>query len=231
VPDVKSVPNEGTKCQNTFNVHILTSNLLIQIGFDDRLKFSSSLQNIFRPGCIMTKIKLQRDLLKMKFSEGCVKMISLPNAGGSSMISEILSFEFLQAFCKAQLCKTEMEIRYYPHGSKITDYSVMIDDEIFGISVTRAFDFRGSENYTEKAAKHLLKKKLNGIYWSSKNVVQEHKWKKQILHTFCPDNHSARIVKRAYRAMKGEERGNSILLITVCGSSVIFTEKQKFSFN
>jgi len=220
-------PCEKVK-RDTYQVHILNDNLLIQTSFEDRQKFQSCLNNFFRPGLVTSRVKFQKDLLNMNFSKGCLKMMSIPNAGGSSLISEVISFEFLKNFCNAELCKTEMEIEYFPHGSKITDYSVMIDGEIYGVSVTRAFDFRGSMFYTEKAAHHLLTKKLNGIYWSSKNVVKEHKWKKQILHTFCPDRDSAEVVKKAYRGLKN--RGNSILLITVCGNPLVFKERANFRF-
>jgi hypothetical protein len=207
--------------KNTYQVHILSENLLIQTRFDDRSKFQACLDNFYRPGLIMTRTKFQRELLKMDFSDGCLKMMSIPNAGGSSLISEVLSFEFLKLFCKAELCKTEMEIGYYPQGSKITDYSVQINDEIYGVSVTRAFNFRGTQFFTVKAARHLLIKKLNGIYWSSKNVCKEHKWKKQILHCFVPDSASGEIVRAAYRQMKSEDRGNSILLVTISTNKLI----------
>jgi hypothetical protein len=97
---------------NTFNNHMLTENLLIQTKFEDKLRLESCLDNIYLPGLIVTRLKFQKELLKMKFSEGCLKMMSIPNAGGSSLISEVISFEMLQAFCKARLCKTEMEIFY-----------------------------------------------------------------------------------------------------------------------
>jgi len=216
---------------NTYNIHLLNENMLVQTGFKDKDKFTNSLENFFVPCCIITKCKLQKNLTKMNFSEGCLKMMNTPNAGGSSLISEVLSFEFLKLFSNATLCKTEMEITYFPRGSKITDYSVQIGDEIFGVSVTRAFHYQGSKFYTEKAATHLLQKKLNGIFWSSKNVISSDKWKKQILHTFVPDQTSAKIVQNAYRKLKSSERGNSILLITICNSSLIFQEKQGYSFN
>jgi len=230
---IKKIPCTFEKVhvtKNTFQVHILSENLLIQTRFDDRSKFNACLDNFYRPGLVMTRTKFQRELLKMDFSTGCLKMMSIPNAGGSSLISEVLSFEFLKSFCKAELCKTEMEIEYYPQGSKITDYSVQINDEIYGVSVTRAFNFRGTQFFTVKAARHLLIKKLNGIYWSSKNVCKEHKWKKQILHCFVPDSASGEIVREAYGQMKSEDRGNSILLVTISTNQMIFKEKSGFSF-
>ena len=47
-------------------------------------------------------------------------MLGLPNAGGSSLCSEALSFEMLARAFGARLEMTEMELRYTP-GSQITD--------------------------------------------------------------------------------------------------------------
>lgn len=214
--------------ENPFKVHLINENFLIQTGYEDRSKIEKSLINFHQPAIVISNFKLQKSLTKMNFSEGSQKMMSIPNAGGSSLISEVLSFEFLKLFCHAEFCKTEMEIQYFPQGSKITDYSVMINGEVYGVSVTRAFNFRG--NFTEQAAKHLLQKKLNGIYWSSKNVIKRDAWKKQILHCFCPDRQSAKVLENAYRKLKKYERGNSIVVITICNNDLIFKEKQGFSF-
>jgi hypothetical protein len=211
--------------------HHVNDNLLIQSkDFMDRNRFHESLENVYKPCYLETHLKFEMALSKMNFDEGSVRMMNVPNAGGSSNVSEIISFEFLKLYCQAKLEKTEMEITYYPFGSKITDYSVTIGGEVFGVSVTRAFDFRGSEFYTESAATHLLRKKLNGIYWSSKNVISRDSWKKQILHTFVPDERSAKIVKSAYKKLKSSEKGNSILLVTIIDSKAIFCEKQNFKF-
>lgn len=227
---IKSHYKKQFEQQGTFKVHLLNDNLLIQTGYEDRNKLEKSLNNFFQPGLLITNLKLQKSLQKMEFSEGSQKMMNIPNAGGSSLISEILSFEFLKLFCKAELNKTEMEIQYFPQGSKITDYSVSIGNETYGVSVTRAFNFRGSGHFTEQAAKHLLQKKLNGIYWSSKNVIKRDAWKKQILHCFCPDKESAKTLSNAYKKLKSYERGNSIVIITVCNHEMVFKEKQGFSF-
>eukprot|EP01080_Neovahlkampfia_damariscottae_P007955 gene7955-12422_t len=214
-----------------FKCHYVNENLLIQTKDGlERNKFFESLENIHKPCYLETHLKFEQSLSNMNFSEGSKRMMNVPNAGGSSNVSEIISFEFLKLYCQAELEKTEMEINYFPYGSKITDYSVKIGNEVFGVSVTRAFDFRGSEYYTESAATHLLQKKLNGIYWSSKNVVKSDEWKKQILHVFVPDDVSAKIVKRAYKKLKSREKGNSIILVTVIDSPSIFYEKSNFTF-
>ncbi len=49
-----------------------------------------------------------------------------PNAGGSSLVSETLSFEVLEKFFGAKLPMTEMEVFYFPMDSSINDYVVEI---------------------------------------------------------------------------------------------------------
>jgi hypothetical protein len=125
--------------------------------------------------------------------------------------------------------KTEMEIEYFPLGSKITDYSVIINDKKIGVSVTRAMSYYGDENYTVENAKFLLIKKLNGIFWSSSNVIKRDKWEKQILHVFCPSESIAKKVKVAYKQLKSYHKGNTIILITIANNSKdLFFEKKYY---
>jgi hypothetical protein len=122
-----------------------------------------------------------------------------------------------------------MEIEYYPFGSKITDYTITIDDKIIGISVTRAMNYRGDDYFTVENATILLKKKLEGVYWSSKNVLKQYKWKKQILHIFCQSKKVAKKVKIAYNQLKSEIKGNTIILITINNDENLFFEKKYMS--
>jgi hypothetical protein len=50
----------------------------------------------------------------MKLSEGSLKILRCPNAGGNSIYSEVLSFELMCQLFQATLQRTEMEIQYYP---------------------------------------------------------------------------------------------------------------------
>jgi hypothetical protein len=94
-----------------------------------------------------------------------------------------------------------MEIRYFPHGSKITDYSIKLDSKCVGVSVTRAMTF--GKHYTTFDAERLLQKKLFGVINSTKNgtprfifassvnwylVMREDGWIKQILHILTPNS-------------------------------------------
>ena len=117
-----------------------------------------------------------------------------------------------------------MEIEYYPFGSKITDYLVTINNKKIGVSVTRAFNPK--EEYTVENASILLKKKLDGIYWSTQNVIKRDKWKKQILHVFCQTPDIADIIKIAYRQLRSNVKGNTIVLVSIINCNDLFFEKK-----
>lgn len=69
---------------------------------------------------------------RMKFSADGYRILNTPNAGGSSIISETLSFEILKKYFNAKLLKTEMEVPYFPEGGSINDYVVILFDSIIG---------------------------------------------------------------------------------------------------
>eukprot|EP01115_Flamella_aegyptia_P008759 TRINITY_DN3653_c0_g1_i1.p1 TRINITY_DN3653_c0_g1~~TRINITY_DN3653_c0_g1_i1.p1 ORF type:complete len:151 (+),score=38.07 TRINITY_DN3653_c0_g1_i1:479-931(+) len=138
-------------------------------------------------------------------SEGAQKIYDTPNAGGKSVWSEAMSFEIIGLLFNAKLSKTEMELEYWPMGSKITDYSVDIQGQKFGVSVTRAMKFKGI--FTEEDATDLLKKKLYGITVSSKNVIGE-VWTKQILHVWTEKKYMCDVLMSAFEKMDTELKSN-----------------------
>lgn len=69
-------------------------------------------------------------------TEGGRRIRDLPNAGGNSVASEVMSYEVLRASYGAELLKTEMELEYFPMGGSITDYSVLLYDLHIGVSGT-----------------------------------------------------------------------------------------------
>ncbi|KAL3888196.1 hypothetical protein ACJMK2_000573 [Sinanodonta woodiana] len=151
----------------------------------------------------------------MNLSVGALNIMKVPNAGGSSIISEVLSFELLQRCFQAKLYKTEMEVSYYPEGGSITDYVCDMFNTKIGVSVTRAIKFHG--DYTHDDAEHLLTKKLKGIVQSSRNSLE--KWAKQILHVWAPDKHTANIVTQAYNKMHNDVKSNTVVIVTTTQAS------------
>eukprot|EP00339_Tiarina_fusa_P023920 CAMPEP_0117014392 /NCGR_PEP_ID=MMETSP0472-20121206/11680_1 /TAXON_ID=693140 ORGANISM="Tiarina fusus, Strain LIS" /NCGR_SAMPLE_ID=MMETSP0472 /ASSEMBLY_ACC=CAM_ASM_000603 /LENGTH=176 /DNA_ID=CAMNT_0004717931 /DNA_START=1611 /DNA_END=2141 /DNA_ORIENTATION=- len=150
----------------------------------------------------------------MTLSDGGNQILNLPNAGGNSLESEVLSFELLHECYGAALLKTEMEIEYFPEYSKKTDYSIHIVGHDIGVSVTRAMKF-GCQ-FTAADARHLLEKKLFGIIVSSKNVLRQHSWDKQILHCWASHDYIADIITEEFYKMSESLRVGTLLVLTVC---------------
>lgn len=150
-------------------------------------------------------------------SEESHRMLNTPNAGGNSLWSEVMSLELLRAMYGASLRRLEMEILYGCH-SKITDYSVAMMGHHIGVSVTRAMKFRGI--FTSDDALHLLNKKLSGVVKSTRGVIREHRWEKQILHVWAECDYIAEIVQRVYEEeLDGELKANTMVICTVARES------------
>ena len=150
-------------------------------------------------------------------SEDSNRMLNTPNAGGNSLWSEVMSLELLQGLYGASLLRLEMEILYGCH-SKITDYSVVMMGHHIGVSVTRAMKFRGI--FTTDDALHLLNKKLNGVVKSTRGVIREHRWEKQILHVWAECDYIAEIVKRVYEEeLEDDMKANTLVIVTVARNS------------
>jgi len=161
----------------------------------------------------------------ISWCDDALRLISLPNAGGNSIWSEAMSLEVLYRAFDARLEKTEMEIRYFPYGSKITDYSVRISEKCVGVSVTRAMTF--GQKYTRSDAERLLKKKLFGVIMSSQNVMREDGWIKQVLHVLTPNQAIADLLEQVFYTFSPELISNTVLLQTVCPNMPwLFTDRK-----
>ncbi|MCX4247580.1 hypothetical protein [Paraliomyxa miuraensis] len=137
------------------------------------------------------------------------------NLGGSSLHSEVISFEVLARCEGAQLLATEGEIVYTdPMGTK-TDVLVEIDGRVVGVSVTRAVGFPPDDPYTEMQAANLLTDKLEDILASTANVAPRDAWVKQILHVIAYADMHAQSLLAAYATLPPEVTADTILLVTV----------------
>jgi hypothetical protein len=140
-----------------------------------------------------------------------------PNAGGSSVESEVMSFEVLRHCEDAALVKTETQISYGPLGpagtNAITDILVSIAGKKVGVSVTRAYKPKAI-GLTDDDVRTLLESKLEGIKQSSARVLPEDRWVKQILHVFAVDKDAADAVARILPTLAAETRADTIVLVT-----------------
>jgi len=182
----------------------------------------SSFQNLEAALFITNQLKVNEKFNNINFCEGSCRIRDLPNAGGNSANSEVLSFEMLNCLLNANLRATEMELEYSPLGSKITDYS--IDVQIskgnvipIGVSVTRAMKFNGVFN--EQDAEKLLVKKLTGVNESSKAVIKRFRWKKQILHIWAEHQYVVDVITQVYHSLSSELKSNTVVMVSTCESS------------
>jgi hypothetical protein len=151
-------------------------------------------------------------------SAGGDVLFDTPNAGGSSTESEVMSFEVLHACEGAQLLKTETQIKYTApqagQPSSITDLLVEIDGKKVGVSVTRAYKPANQGLQTDAEVQALLEKKLEGINVSSKRVLPEDQWVKQILHVFAATQASVDAALRVLPKIATATRADTIVFIT-----------------
>ena len=114
---------------------------------DIRWNFRNSVHDVVSTHGIKMKIlKFTKNIHKIKLTNGGRKLLETPNAGGNSVISEVLSFEVLAEYLfSVKLLYTEMELEY-KCASKITDYSILVGKEPIGVSVTRMMKFKGIQH-------------------------------------------------------------------------------------
>jgi hypothetical protein len=157
-----------------------------------------------------------------RLTSGGQKIVTDPNAGGSSKLSEAFAVEMLTRCELATLLKTEMEILYTNPAGKITDELVQIQGLKIGVSVTRAVGYPFDAPYTVTQAKALLDKKLQGILDSTANVTAADKWQKQILFVLAYAQEHADAFQAAYAQEPDSLKSNTIVIVTVTDGADAF---------
>ncbi|MBS1117817.1 MAG: uncharacterized protein H6Q90_45 [Deltaproteobacteria bacterium] len=145
---------------------------------------------------------------------GGLHMIETPNAGGSSVFSEVFAYEQLARCELASLLKTETEIVYDTPG-KLTDLEVAVDGHKIGVSVTRAMTFPFGQPYTTAAATTLIQRKLEDIQVATTNVSAQDRWDKQVLAILAFDDQHADMVMQVWNGFDASVRADTIVLVTV----------------
>lgn len=150
-----------------------------------------------------------------RLSEGGREMIDDGNAGGSSLYSEVFSFELLHRCEGARLLKTETEILYDPPQGRITDVLVEIDGLKIGVSVTRAVAFPFDDPYPPERARTLMAEKLSGILESTAHVAPADAWRKQILYVIAYAEGHVAVLEAALATIDPAVRADTVVMITV----------------
>jgi len=193
---------------------LLRHDFTVHYPFRQSFQVQSLVMDSFNGGLVINHLEtVCRDPSKMTLCNGGKRILTVPNAGGNSVWSEVLSFEVLNGLFQANLLYTEMELVYQWMNCKITDYSVVIFGQTVGVSVTRALKFNGV--FDDEDALYLLRKKLEGVNSSSYNISPQHSWCKQILHVFCKDQNVARVVENVYESLDKNLKTNTLVILTV----------------
>jgi hypothetical protein len=163
---------------------------------------------------------------------GAARLLSTPNAGGSSIYSEALSVELLSRLLGVNLFKTEKELVYqYPEeddnggSGPILDYACHYMTShhqllTLGVSVTRAMAY--NRHYTRQDASRLVNHKLRNMIKSSQGIVNT-RFDRHILHVWTESGKNAALIRRVCRKFKMHEHyRNTIVLISTVNTDLVF---------
>jgi len=193
---------------------VFNRDFIVRQPLGQSFKFQSSILRQNDYSVLWNIMDLRVPVDRLVLCEGARRMLGEPNAGGSSLMSEVLSLEFLYRVFGAKLIRTEMQIEYWPEGSKKTDYTCEMWGYKIAVSVTRAMKWKLKGPFTRADARILLGKKLACVSASSQNVLREHSWVRQILHVFAESKQVASTLIHEFHKLPLNIRVNTVMLVT-----------------
>ena len=163
------------------------------------------------------------------------KILDEPNAGGSSMVSEALSAEYMARRFGATDVLTEMAIQYWVSNWKKIDYIATVYGHRVGISVTRAMGFPLPVDFTMEDARRLCQKKIFGLVVARAGISQAHSYDRSILHVWCQTEEISNMMYIAFNEIMVHDKvqnpdnptlsGSITMILTVCDSiDGVYTE-------
>ncbi len=158
-------------------------------------------------------------------TSGGLKLAETPNAGGSSVLSEVFAFEQLGRCEGSMLLKTETEI-VYDTTSKKTDLLITLEGHKVGVSVVRAFQFPLETPLSLTEATRVMTKKLEDIPLSSASVSAGDRWTKQFLSVLAFDAAAADTIVEAWSMLSDDLKGDTIIVLTTTNGSDTFIYTQ-----
>lgn len=183
----------------------------------------------------------------MIFSEDAQKIMDSPNAGGSSIVSEAVSFEILKNDLGAISVKTEMEVSYWSDHWKRCDYITRINGENVAVSVTRVAYAPGKQLDREMALE-LYSKKLYGLVVARAGIMVDpipanmSEWgppfdnkeqspdgyMKSILHILCRNQGEVDLLQNLYAELSEELKSDIGVIINVITGDTdwVFTNRK-----
>lgn len=169
-------------------------------------------------------------LTKMKMNSDARRSLTAVNAGGKSVLSEMLSMQYFSQVLSAEAILLEKEVEYWI-DYKMVDYVCTVKGVRVGVSVTRAMSYPDPAKFSLQCARELLDKKLYGLIVSRNAVAAQHTFFKSVLHVWCQSPRIAVLVKRAYEELDItsyglDVKGVVMLILTVCEENYIYTDRR-----
>jgi hypothetical protein len=153
--------------------------------------------------------------------------LEIPNAGGSSDISEALSMQYMYNRFGAADFIAEMDVPYWIDAKKC-DFMMTVGSEWIGVSVTRAIPYPFNQDYTLERATELLKRKLYGLVVAKEAIMEEYGFSKSVLHIWCYNAKCAKMIQKAHALLITEDSYDQVHVIcTINSCPFIYTNKQQ----
>jgi len=143
---------------------------------------------------------LNQIIYKKNLSYEAKKILSEPNAGGTSEYTEAYAMEILYVNLDAKSIYTEMNIKYYNEWWKKCDFITNINNQNIGVSVTRAiFTNKYNPDDLDYQISNLLYKKLSGLVIARAGIDSEkNSFNSSILFVWSPNRITSNIVYNTF---------------------------------
>ncbi|MEM6925460.1 MAG: hypothetical protein AAF602_00925 [Myxococcota bacterium] len=152
-------------------------------------------------------------------TDGARQILLEGTRGGSSEVSEALAFDVMARCEPTRLLLTETAIQYRDAQGKKTDLYVTIDEQLVGISVTRALTFESPTERCgtpdEAAFSAFLDDKLLDLQRSRSNARADNPWNRSVLAVLACDEVHADVLEAAWRDADPLVQGDGIVVLTV----------------
>ena len=151
------------------------------------------------------------------------RSLEVENAGGKSVLSEMLSIQYFQTVYGATNVLLEMEVEYWCEY-RMVDFVCEVGGRRVGVSVTRAMQWNPNIPFTLESARYLLNKKLYGLVVARNAVIKGQRFFNSVLHCFCMTERIAELMREAYDELEGTMgvRGVMMMILTVYENHEIY---------
>lgn len=197
----------------------------------DDLQFRSALLDIDTDINTFATITdtVKYDPSRLRLCEDGIRSVTIDNAGGKSVVSEMMSIHYFSRVFGSSATLLEMEIEYWAKY-KMVDFITTVDNNRIGVSVTRAMGFPSPDDFENIDAERLINKKLFGLIVARNAVQKKHRFFRSVLHVWCQTERIASLINKAYNNIQNKDygmdiRGNVAVILTVCPEKSLYNDK------